>query len=209
MYGACGACLTLIAGLVGMSVYSRPMSSSSSSSSSHVQAAQHRTNDGAKDPAGGGGGGGGSIIAVDEDGMRKRVHVSSNAKDDGNGGTTMICAAEDGTASKRIVAKRIAMPSMTKAKKMSDVKSNNEKVTSSSSMQLQPSLPSLEMEYLLSDIGGGATRRMMMMHFRSNTTIKSPVGPRRYANDKSHYRDDRWVYWHVYSMVSEKKNDQC
>ena len=146
-YGACCACATLIAGLVGMSIYSRPTSSSSSSSHAHPQAAQHRTNNGAKDPGGGGGigggggdggiGGGGSMIAIDEDGMRKRVHVSSNPKDDGNVGTT-----------------KMAMPSMAKAKKMTDVKSNNDKVASSSSTMQQPLLPSLEMECLLSDIGG-------------------------------------------------------
>ncbi|KAL3810871.1 hypothetical protein ACHAXA_003393, partial [Cyclostephanos tholiformis] len=158
MYGASCACMTLISGLVGMSIYSRPT--------------RQRTNGGARDAGEVGGAvvstklGSDSLVA-DEDGVRKRMHVSS-AKD-GQTKETTTCAVETSIAektkgggvggigtSKRLIAKKMAPPSMTKSI-MDEVRPNGEKVTSSSHQQF-PSLPlpSLEMEFLLhDDVGGG------------------------------------------------------
>ncbi|KAL3784278.1 hypothetical protein ACHAW5_010098 [Stephanodiscus triporus] len=128
--GACCACGTLIAGLIGMSIFSRPRTKKDPESArdeerTKMQAATE------------------SIVA-DEDGVRKRIHSSKDSKME-------MRKEEPLTESKVVTCKRVATKKapLTKAK-TGVVKSNNEIVSAQSSLPLPP----LEMEYLLDRQGG-------------------------------------------------------
>ena len=108
--GACCACGTLISGLIGMSIFSRPQ----------------QTN--ARDPEGG--------VAreernrtkqvTDEEGIRKRIHTKDPKEEPST--------ESEGATSKRVAPKKVPL---TKAK-MEKVKANSEKFSAQSSLPLPP-----------------------------------------------------------------------
>ena len=133
--GACCACGTLISGLIGMSIFSRPQQQQTNARDAEMggvarEDERNRTKQATTE----------SMVA-DEEGVRKRIHTKDSKE-------------EPSTESKGATSKRVAPPKkapLTKAK-MDEVKANNEKISAQSSLPPPP----LEMEYLLDGQGGSS-----------------------------------------------------
>ena len=158
--GACCACGTLMAGLIGMSMYSRPQQQQLHATTTTNNARDTEEGGGVVSSARGGGERNRTkqattteSMVADEEGVRKRmIHTNKDSKEE----PSSTDESKGATSSKRAIAPPNSKkaPPPTKSK-MEEVKANNEKISSQSSLPSQP----LEMEYLLDgqQDGGGSS----------------------------------------------------